>query len=80
MTFLRKKKGESPDDREARETIEQLKAITGEHFDAGAIILSREINGKTEYYHAQIGNSFAVRGIVEAFMEGAFVSDEEEED
>jgi hypothetical protein len=65
----------SPEDRVAREVIQRLRAIAGEHFEIGAILLSRELNGKTEYFHSMIGNQFAVKGMMEAYLEGAFEPD-----
>lgn len=72
MARMRKSKQESPEDREARETMERLRCIASEHFDCGVVIMSREMDGRTEYYHSQIGNTFALRGMIEAYMEGAF--------
>jgi hypothetical protein len=52
--------------------IRQLRAIAGEHFEVALILLSREENGKTEYYHTAVGNQFAIKGLTEAYMDGEF--------
>jgi len=57
---------------EAKSVIRQLRAIAGEHFEVALILLSREENGRTEYYHTVLGNQFAVKGLAEAYMDGEF--------
>jgi len=76
---------QSPEDDEARDVMQKLRAIAGEHFDHGVIMVSREINGATEYFHAAIGNQFAIKGMVEAYLDGEFepeieIEFEDEED
>jgi hypothetical protein len=61
-----------PEDNEANFVMGQLRAIAGEHFDHGIIMVSRENNGGTEYFHAAIGNQFAIKGMVEAYLDGEF--------
>jgi hypothetical protein len=61
-----------PEDNEANSVMGQLRAIAGEHFDHGIIMVSRENDGKTEYFHAVIGNQFAIKGMVEAYIDGEF--------
>jgi len=62
---------EDPSD-EVKQVIGKLRAIAGEHFEVALILLSREEDGKTEYYHTVLGNHFAVKGIAEAYMDGEF--------
>lgn len=57
---------------EAKSVIKQLRAIAGEHFEVALILLSREENGRTEYFHTVLGNQFAVKGLAEAYMDGEF--------
>jgi len=61
-----------PEDDGAKFVMGQLRAIAGEHFDHGIIMVSRENNGGTEYFHAAIGNQFAIKGMVEAYLDGEF--------
>jgi len=61
-----------PEDDGAKFVMGQLRAIAGEHFDHGIIMVSREVNGGTEYFHAAIGNQFAIKGMVEAYLDGEF--------
>jgi hypothetical protein len=62
---------ESPSE-EDRKVIQQIRAIAGEHFEVALILLSREENGNTEYFHCTIGNQFAIKGLAEAYMDGEF--------
>ena len=57
---------------EVSAVIKQLRAIAGEHCEVALILLSREEDGRTEYYHTVLGNHFAVKGIAEAYMDGEF--------
>lgn len=70
MALLKSSKG-SPEDREAMQAMVKLRAIASEHFEAGVIIMSREIDGFTSYHTTRIGNHFAVRGLMEHYMEQA---------
>jgi len=58
--------------KEDETVIKQIRAIAGEHFEVALILLSREENGKTEYFHTVIGNQFAIKGLAEAYMDGEF--------
>jgi hypothetical protein len=62
---------ESPSE-EDKKVIQQIRAIAGEHFEVALILLSREENGNTEYFHTVIGNQFAIKGLAEAYMDGEF--------
>jgi hypothetical protein len=61
-----------PDDNEADFVMGQLRAIAGEHFDHGIVMVCREVNGATEYFHTAIGNQFAIKGMIEAYIDGEF--------
>jgi len=53
--------------------MDQVRAILSEHFDIGLVLLSSEDdNGITSYHSTHFGNRFALRGMVEAYSEGAF--------
>ena len=45
---------EHPEKREAREAMLNLRANMGEHFEAGFIITTCEIDGETHYFHASV--------------------------
>ena len=53
--------------------MDQVRAILGEHFDVGLVLLtSMSAEGITSYHSTAFGNKFAIRGVVEAYSEGAF--------
>ena len=60
---------ENQEKREAREAMLNLRTNMGEHFEAGFIITTCEIDGETHYFHASVGNKFAIKGILENYME-----------
>ena len=67
---------ENPEKREARDAMLKLRANMGEHFDAGFIITTCEIDGETHYFHANVGNKFAIKGILENYMEKHYYGEE----
>jgi hypothetical protein len=53
--------------------LDQVRGILGEHFDVGLVLLtSMSSEGITSYHSTAFGNKFAIRGVVEAYSEGAF--------
>lgn len=61
--------------------LDQVRAILGEHFDIGLVLLSSEDdNGITSYHSTHFGNRFALRGMVEAYSEGALEDFDDVED
>ena len=61
--------------------LDQVRAILGEHFDVGVVMLTRQSpEGITSYHSTEFGNKFALRGMVESYCEGGFDPVEEDED
>lgn len=50
----------------------RVRALCSEFFDAGIILTTREVNGRTEFHQTSFGNQFAVRGVFEEFADGTF--------
>jgi hypothetical protein len=56
------------EEKRAEEALQQIRNITAEFFDHAVILVSREANGKTEFLHTAIGNQFAIKGMVDVFV------------
>jgi hypothetical protein len=60
--------------------LDQVRAILGEHFEIGIVLLSNVgENGITSYHSTQFGNKFALNGMVDAYRDGMFDYDDEED-
>lgn len=59
-------------DQEAKAALDRVRNQCSDFFDAGIILVTREINGKTEFLQSNFGNQFCVRGMFDAFAEGEF--------
>jgi hypothetical protein len=53
----------------------QLRNLTAEFFDHAIILVSREIDGETVMLNCNLGNEFAVKGMMSVFM-NEFMNDE----
>jgi hypothetical protein len=71
------KQKEHPESKEARDAMLHMRTEIGEHFEAGFIITTKEIDGQTHYYHASVGNKFAIKGVLENYMEKHYYGEEE---
>jgi len=71
------KRKEHPESKEARDTMLRMRTEIAEHFEAGFIITTKEIDGNTHYYHASVGNKFAIKGVLENYMEKHYYGEEE---
>lgn len=53
--------------------LDQVRGILGEHFEIGVVLLSNVgENGVTSYHSTQFGNKFALNGMVDAYRDGMF--------
>jgi len=52
----------------AEQAMQQIRGLAAEFFDVGVILLSKEVEGKTEFLQTAFGNSFAVKGITQVFV------------
>ena len=72
-----------PEDDPELEVVEpvlnQIRGILGEHFDCGVVLLTKDTNGITSYHSTEFGNKFAIRGMVDGYVNGEFDSSELEE-
>ena len=56
------------EEKRAEEALLQIRNLTAEFFDHAVILASRESNGHTEFLHTAIGNQFAIKGMVDVFV------------
>ena len=55
------------------EVLSQVRGILGEHFDTGVVLLTRQSpEGITSYHSTEFGNKFALKGMVESYVDGDF--------
>lgn len=53
--------------------LDQVRGILGEHFDTGVVVLTRQSpEGITSYHSTEFGNKFAMKGMVESYVDGEF--------
>jgi hypothetical protein len=50
------------------ENMMKIRNQVAEFFDHAIILVSQEVEGNTEFYHTTIGNQFAVKGMLDAFV------------
>ena len=75
----RKKKEQSPnygpqedlpsEQTQAAMSVVSMRMLAAEFFDAGVIILTREDEGQTRLIHTKFGNQFAIRGMLDTYMD-----------
>jgi hypothetical protein len=53
----------------SEDALAQIRNLCAEFFDHAVIIVSKEINGQTEFMQAFLGNQFAIKGMIETFLE-----------
>lgn len=55
------------------EVLNKVRGLLGEHFDTGVVLLTRQSpEGITSYHSTEFGNKFALRGMVESYVDGDF--------
>lgn len=60
--------------------LDQVRSILGEHFEIGVVLLSNvSDDGITSYHSTQFGNKFALNGMIDAYQDGMFDSEGEED-
>ena len=82
----RKKKSDAKvkilsEEEQAFVVMEDLRRIAGEFFDHAVIMVSRTREGNTEFFHTKFGNDFAVKGMVDSYvntMSGEFDDGDDE--
>jgi hypothetical protein len=52
----------------SRDALLQIRNLTAEFFDHAIILVSREVEGETEFLNTSLGNQFAVKGMLNVFM------------
>jgi hypothetical protein len=52
----------------SEDALQQIRNLTAEFFDHAVLLVSREADGKTEFLHTAIGNQFAVKGMIDVFV------------
>jgi len=57
------------EEKRVEQAMQQLRSLAAEFFDVGVILLSKEIEGKTLFHYCQFGNEFAVKGIVNNYVD-----------
>ena len=81
MSYLQQFPDDDPELELLDGILDQVRAILGEHFDVGVVMLTRQSpEGITSYHSTEFGNKFALRGMVESYCEGGFDSGEEDDD
>jgi hypothetical protein len=50
-------------------TMLKMRQQAIEWFDAGFLILTKTIDGHTSMFHTKFGNEFALRGLIESYMD-----------
>jgi hypothetical protein len=72
-----------PEDDPELEVVEsvlnQVRGILGEHFDCGVVLLTKDTDGITSYHSTEFGNKFAIRGMVDGYVNGEFDKSETED-
>jgi hypothetical protein len=64
------------DDEQAVQAITSIRDLASNFFDHGVVVVSREVDGRTEYYNTMFGNQFAIKGMMETFMSGSLESED----
>lgn len=53
--------------------LDQVRGLLGEHFEIGVVLLSNVgDDGITSYHSTQFGNKFALNGMIDAYQDGMF--------
>jgi hypothetical protein len=70
-----------PDRDLADEVLDKVRAILGEHFEVGIVLLTKvSDDGRTSYHSTEFGNKFAIRGLVDSYQNGELNGDDDDED
>jgi hypothetical protein len=71
---------DDPESIRVKAVLDQVRCLLGEHFEIGVVLLSNVgDNGNTSYYSTQFGNEFALNGMVDAYRDGVFDFDIDED-
>ena len=80
MSHLQQFPDDDPDIELVDAILDQVRGILGEHFDTGVVLLTRQSpEGIASYHSTEFGNKFALRGMVDGYVNGEFDSSELEE-
>ena len=70
-----------PDRELADDVLDKARAILGEHFDVGIVLLTKvNDEGLTSYHSTEFGNKFAIRGLVDSYQNGELNQDDDDDD
>jgi hypothetical protein len=70
---------DDPDREIADEVLDKARAILGEHFDVGIVLLTKvSDDGRTSYHSTEFGNKFAIKGLVDSYQNGELNGDDDE--
>ena len=68
------------ENKRADEAMQQIRNLAAEFFEVGVILLSKETEGKTAFLSTQFGNEFAVKGMVNNYVENIMGDSNEDVD
>jgi hypothetical protein len=63
----------SDDDDEKKQAdaaLDHIRALVGEHFEVAVLMCSNSSENGTSYHGFELGNKFAIRGLVQSYTEG----------
>lgn len=55
--------------KETQQILTQVRSLLGEHFESSLLMCSRETPQGTSFHTIQLGNKFAIRGMLETFID-----------
>ena len=58
------------DEKQAVDALMKIRNLVAENFDCGVVLMTREIEGRTEYYNTELGNKFSIKGMVDSYQSG----------
>lgn len=67
---------DDPDNEFYDKILDQVRAILGEHFEVAVVMCSLEGKYGTSYHGFDLGNKFAIRGMVDSYVNGEMQLDD----
>jgi len=80
MSKIKEFPEEDPDNARFDAILNQVRGILGEHFEVAVVMCSLEGQYGTSYHGFNMGNRFAIRGMVESYSCGELEYDADEGD
>lgn len=66
------------DEQQAKDALQQIRNLAAEFFDVGVILMSREVDGQTDFLHTAFGNQFGVKGMIQVYV-NEYINDQLED-